>query len=467
MDMHEDDGSINITPLINRFEQMLKQKDEWYFDVQEFEVISDFYFETARPAKAMKAAELASRQHPYCISFVARKAQVFTFTNELKKAQKQIQRLAEMDPEGLEHRLAQAAYHSKKEEHQEAIDCYQKALRIASFPEEIWPVLAMEYQIMGRYKMACKYLRRTLSENPRDELASYNIALCFDFLDQSEEGIRYFTQFTDQHPYSEIAWYHMGILYAKERDYENALKAIDYAILIDEFFTAAYYEKARVLERTYRYKEASEIYKASIENEGPTGYSYYKIGICHLKQHKPDKALIYFTKAIQEDSDMDEAYYELALLKDENQAGPESVYFINKALELCPENANYLYIAAEIHRRAGMLNEAELLYTKLIELGHIDPDIFIDYAELLFDLCEFDEGMEVLYQGVQLNPDSAEINYRLSGYLYTLQEEDEASIYFKKALKLDPDRRLFFFQLFPKLKHAPAVSELSRKYVSR
>lgn len=461
--MYEEEEFTDLNPLIDRFEDMLKKRELWFFDVQEFEAISDYYYQTGRLRKAIKAAEIASQQHPYCSTFVARKAQYFTANDNLKKARQELNKLESMEPESFDLFMAQATLFSKEGKHHKAIGLYKQAMKKADFPEDVWPIIAMEYQMSGNYEMAFKYLKITLEDNPDDEIAIYNIALCFDLLDKSGEGIKYFKKFIDKNPYCEIAWYHLGILSAKEKLYNDALQAIDYAILIDEFFTAAYYEKARLLERTYRYREAADTYLQSLEYEGPTGFSYYKIGMCYLNMHKDEKALTYFTKAIQEDPDLDEAYYELSLLKDEDKSGPESIYYINKALELNPDSADYLFVSAEIHRRAGLLNEAEIIYQKIIELGHIDPDVFIEYAELLFDLCEFEEGMDVLYQGVQLNEGSADMNYRMAGYLYILRESDEADIYFKKALELDADRKNHFFNLFPKLKSHSAIQRILGK----
>lgn len=470
--MYEDDeldeqNLERLMPLLDRFEKMLKRNEEWFFDVDEFELLSDYFYENGKVAKALKAVEIASIQHPSASSFIVRMAHYHTANNNIKRALETLKKLEEVEPDSFDLYMARATIYSKSGRHQRALNLYKAALKKTSFPEDVWPMIAIEYQVMGNFEMALKFLKLTLDVNPDDEIAIYNIALCFDLLDKGEEGISFFNRFTDRNPYCEVAWYHLAILSAKERMYEEALRAIDYAILIDEFFTAAYYEKARILERTFRYKEAAETYMESFEFEGPTGFSYYKIGLCYLNMLKSEKAESYLTKAIQEDPDLDEAYYELALLKDEHNAGSEAIYFIGKALELNDDNTDYLFTSADIHRRAGMLNEAEVIYQGIIEKGIIDPDVFIDYAELLFDLCEFDEGMEVLYQGVQLNPGSAEMNYRICGYLYTLQESDEADIYFKKALDINPERRQFFFELFPKLEQSPSINTILQNYAKK
>lgn len=456
----EDEEFLNLLELVDQFNQMLKNGNIHYFDIDQFEAISDYYYDLGKLNKALKAVELAAAQHPYHSNFYFRKVQYLTASNQVKEADIEIKKLEKSSGNSFDLHMARAGLQSKLGHHQKAIRHYKQALQNAEYPEDVWGLLALEYQLLGEYEKALKYLRLTLEENSQDEIGIYNIALCFDMLEQNEEGIKFFDRFINQNPYSEVAWYHLGILHAKQKEFDAATKALDYAILIDEYFSAAYFEKARIQEKVFKYKEAIETYKATFETDGHTGYSYYKIGLCYLKMHNHKKAISYFTKAIHEDDDLDEAFFELALLKDEDREWSEAIYFMEKALDLDPENIDYMSIGADIYKRAGRLDEAEVLYEAIIELGITEPGIFIDYAELLFDMCEFDNGMEILYQGVQQNPKSAEAHYRLAGYLYTLQESDEADIYFRKAINLNSDRRLNFFELFPKLKNHPSIQSI-------
>lgn len=466
--MYEEDDLTHLDPLINRFEKMLTEDQVWFFDVQEFELISDFYFERGQITKALQAAQFGADQHPGNSSFVMRKTQCFTATNKFKKAHSELNQLESLNPESYDLYMAKGALLGKQSRHEEAIVVYKKALEKAEFPEDVYPIIALEYQIIGDFENAYIFLHRTLSLNPDDEVALYNIALCFDILDKTQEGIKYLLAFTDENPYNETAWHHLAILYARTEDYHEALRAVDFAILIDEYFTAAYFEKGRILEKTFQYQKAVETYCECLEFDAPSGFIYLKIGMCYLMMHKDDKAISYFTKAIAEDNDLDEAFYELALLHDEKQSFQESVYNIDQALKIDDQNYDYLIAAARIYRRAGHLNEAELLYKKMVEsLFYFEPEVFIDHAELLFDLCEFDTGMEVLYQGVDECPESATLHYRLAGYLYTLRESDEADIYLKKALKLNEDRLYKFFELFPQLRKHDGIEAIVKQFRAR
>jgi tetratricopeptide (TPR) repeat protein len=101
-------------------------------------------------------------------------------------------------------------------------------------------------QTSNKLEAAIKHYKLALEIYPEDEIAIYNIALCFDSLGKVEQAIAYFNQFIDQHPYSELAWYHLGITYSKDEQFEKAITALEYSLLVDEYFVASYYEIARI-----------------------------------------------------------------------------------------------------------------------------------------------------------------------------------------------------------------------------
>jgi hypothetical protein len=52
---------------------------------------------------------------------------------------------------------------------------------------------------------------------------------CYEFLDQNLDAIAFLNTISIK-TYSEIAWHQMGRLYYGVEDYENAIRAFDYAI---------------------------------------------------------------------------------------------------------------------------------------------------------------------------------------------------------------------------------------------
>ena len=62
--------------LLNRWEDMLKNKKKYFFDVFEFENIIDYYIDIDKANNALNAINLASEQHPSSINIQLKKAQV-------------------------------------------------------------------------------------------------------------------------------------------------------------------------------------------------------------------------------------------------------------------------------------------------------------------------------------------------------------------------------------------------------
>ncbi len=191
------------------------------------------------------------------------------------------------------------------------------------------------------------------------------------------------------------------------------------------------------------------------------------MGICYLHLHKDKKAESHFYKAIKEDPDLEEAYYELALMKDEEKEWDEAVFLINKAVELDFENWKYQQVSALIHHRAGRLDEAKIIYSDLIKTGYFESDTFIHYAELLNDLCEFEEALKALVDGIKKLPSAASLYFHLAGFLFIQGREVEGAIQLHDALDLYPEGKLFFLDLFPILIDHPKVTEILKKSIKR
>lgn len=191
----------------------------------------------------------------------------------------------------------------------------------------------------------------------------------------------------------------------------------------------------------------------SFEHDEPSGFGYFKIGNCYNDLDDIKKAILYYTKAIQNDPELDEAHMELALLYDDEGKMHQALYHAEMASKLDPENADYLLYKAEIYAHAGLLDEAIEYFNDLLDLGLSAPEIYSEYAEVLFDMEEVEQGMDLLYKGIELNPEDVELRCRLGGYLWALNEFDEARIYLKQALDIDPNCGLVFFDLFPKFEN--------------
>lgn len=90
--------------------------------------------------------------------------------------------------------------------------------------------------------------------------------------------------------------------------YIEALTAFDFAVISDDSFIGAYFEKGKVLEKLGRYNEAIENYESTISREDPTSYAFLRLGKCHEKLGNFDLAKYYYYHTVHEDPLLDKGW---------------------------------------------------------------------------------------------------------------------------------------------------------------
>ena len=234
----------SISQLIERYENMLNGHTQLFFDSHEFEDIADHYIDKGLLGEAMGSMDLAFKQYPFSANFLIKKGQILTILERLPEAEKVLERAESLEPSNPDLHIAKGSILSKKRKHQQALKHFQKAQTLSENVMDVFPFIAFEYQCLGKFNDAIKYLSSFLEEEPEDDIAIFNIAYCFERTDSYNEAIDFFKKLTEKAPYCEIIWYQLGLFLNKTKDYNQAVWALEYAILIDECFTAGYHEKA-------------------------------------------------------------------------------------------------------------------------------------------------------------------------------------------------------------------------------
>ena len=458
--MNHKSGENKIAKLISRYENMLNNNTQSFFDSHEFEDIADHYIEKGLLGEAMGSMEMASSQYPFSANFLIKKAQILTILERLPEAEKTLDIAESLEPSNPDLHIAKGSILSKKRKHQEALQHFHKAQNFSESPIDVYPFIAFEYQCLGRFQDAIKYLENFLNNEPEDDIAIFNIAYCFERLDAYNDAIDFFKNLIEKSPYCEITWYQLGLFYNKIKDYKQAIIALDYAILIDECFTAGYHEKARSLTQLGKTKEAINTYLLTFAFENATGYTYLKIGLCYKELSSYKQAIRYFTKACHEDPQLSEAWMEIGLCYEATGSIEEGLHYIKKAVNLSPDDLEYLYIQTKIHYKTGLYNEAELGYNKLIKLGCESPIIWMEYANLMKKLNVTKEAISLLKRGLEQNKNHSELLVRLGAYLFLDGQEDMARKYLHMANTINPEIKTHLFKHIPSLQNNDDFNKL-------
>ncbi len=434
---------------LSKFESMLKTNNVYFFDSTEFEEIIQHYLDSGRQTLAHKAINLGLEQHPGSVSLKILLAELFIYEDKFDEADIILTALHAIEPHNEEVYIQKATIFSKRDQHQKAIDSLKIALVYTDDKVDVLSMIGMEYLYLDKFDDARLSFAKCLDVDFEDYSSLYNVIYCFDMQNKHKEAVTYLEKIIDQDPYSEVAWHQLGRQHYILEEFSDALRAFDYAIIIDDQFIGAYLEKAKTLEQLNFYQEAIQSYLITNELEDPTAFSYFRIGECYKKLHKNELSIQFYKKSVKEDPLLDKGWIAITNAYCEEENYQKALYYINKALSIDEANTMYWRRYAEINLKLDFFKEVIKAFYNCIEYGDSNLDIFIGLADVLNFIGEFQEASAVLIKANRLYPDTSEIIYRLSCVYYILGEDGKAEKLLRKGLEIDFEYHEVIKELFP------------------
>jgi tetratricopeptide (TPR) repeat protein len=447
MQLSNEEEDYNLS--LSKFESMLKTNKVLFFDSEEFEEIILHYLDMGKAALAKKALKLALDQHPKSTGLKLVQVEMLVFDEKLDIAEKLLNELYAIEPNNEEIYIQKANICSKRDQHEKAVEFLKIALKFTDDYADVYNLIGMEYLFMDNLELAKESFIKCLEEDLEDQSALYNVVYCFEFLDQNLEAIAYLNKYIDKNPYSEIAWHQMGRLYYGVKDYENAIRAFDYATLIDDEFLGAFMERAKAFERLNRYEEAIESYNRTIELDDATSYALLRIGKCHEKLGNTVLALKYYNETVHEDPLLDKGWIAITDFYLRQKNYQKALFFVNKALAIDNQNRLYWKRYATINKEMNFFEEAEFGFRKAVEFGDTGLDTWLFWVDILQFLGEFESAIQTLLQASEYFPEENEIEYRLAGLYFMIQDNTKAKFHLSNGLRLKFDNYILIEDLFP------------------
>ena len=430
---------------------MLKTNSFLFFDSNEYEEIIVYYIEIGNIFLAKKAISLALKQYPDSTILSLLHIEVLLLNNEVVKAEQIALKIYEIDPLNPEILIQKAKIYSKKKNHIKAIELLEEIKENSDLYYDALSLIGKEYLFIDDFENAKNIFIKCLKQDDFDYSILNNILYCFDSIGDSKSTIKYLNSFLETNPYSEIAWHQLGKEYVKDKRYEEALSAFDFAIISDDSFVGAYIEMAKILEKLNRINEAIEKYEISIGINQPTTFALYRIGRCHYKLGNNDLALSYFIQTIEEDPIHDKAWMSIAIIYYNKNDFNESKNNLLKALEIDSDKIKYWELYAKINVKIDNFEEVELAIKEILSLGKLDVNTLTFLTQTLIKIPKNESLIKGLLKSINLFPKSAEneINYLLSAIYFKILDNENAISHLKKAYFYNPAKYNYFKKLFP------------------
>jgi tetratricopeptide (TPR) repeat protein len=457
-------GDEEMLEAVSRFENMIRNKTNAYFDIEEFEDIIDYYIGNDDYNSALRATDLASRLHPSSTAIQLRRIQLLVDRGNPVEAFRLLERIEIIEsknPDVLFLKGKLLLYLNKPEE---AKKLFRRSLDYSfTNHDEILLEIASVFDQFLYFELAAEYLTEAHMINPENKEVLYELAFSYEKMGKSLESIPFYNLFLDKEPFSETAWFNLGFNFNRLERYPEALEAFDFAIAINEGFAAAWFNKGNSLANMGRYTISIEMYQEFIRLEGENDQVLYYIGECYEKMEQFTEAGSYYQKSIDLNPLFADGYFGLSMIAFQSGQIMESTMYIDHAISIDEENSEYWFLKGKIEQKSEDHFGAALYFHKATQFDKQDTEAWFLQAWSLYRSGPVKEAIRVINRGIRLNPEDADLQYHKSALLLIDGKLQNGLNCFKKGWKFDSSLFGDLFEFYPELAGHDALLTLIDK----
>ncbi|PZU86528.1 MAG: hypothetical protein DI529_08475 [Chryseobacterium sp.] len=437
--------------LAKKFEEMIENNEEFYFDTEEYVEIIIYYLELGDFSYAEMAVNHALKIHPNSLEVKTKQLEVFLELERYTKAKELIDELHQSSLEETDFLVCCAKYYSNLGNPKKSIEYCLKALELQEEENFLHNFVADEYVNLDDPFNALKHYTSALEHDPYDDYSLENVMVCYNKLNRPQEALDFLNQYLDKFPFSETAWYEYGQFFFNKKNYDEAIRGFDYILAINSGAVGVYANKAACYEAMSEWDKAIAVYEEMLDLEYTKAFTFYKIGLCYKEAKKLVPALTSFQKSLREDPQFYLAMMEQSQIYEDMGNPKEALYFAQEAVALNEGNLEYQKRLAFLYITCGEYEESLTCLKKLIES---EPTRFYNwyaYSEVLMLIGEYEEAVTVLEKALKAHP-RAELYYQLSNCYFNLKNDSEGIAKLEKALELDSTLSKDMQQKYPFIK---------------
>jgi tetratricopeptide (TPR) repeat protein len=439
-----------IKQVIQRFENMTRNNENYFFDVIEFETIIDYYLESNNPVRASEAAALASSQHPNSVSIQLRKARVLLDKGKAVEAIRILKKLEVIEPGNHEIFVVKGTALGILGDINGARKMFDLALtRDSEETANILFSITSVLQNLNYYDQLIPYLRRLIDLEPGFHAHLYDLAYAYEKIQDYENSIKYYREYLEEEPFSDSAWYNLGIIYNKLEQHHNALEAYDYALAVNNQNTFALFNKANILSNIDLFDEAIPVYHEYLEYEPESVDAMTYLAECYEKAGNMTLASKYYHEAIDLAPEFADPWIGLGIVAMNLGEIDRSLGYLKKALKLDNVNPEIWYLMGKIQIRKGDSNAALRCYKEALKIDTSYDEAWADLGRIIIDDGIISRSLPVLEQSLKVTGDIPGIHYLLASFYLQSGEPQKAYTHLSKAINLARELYYEFRNLFP------------------
>lgn len=391
--------------------------------------------------------------------------------NKLEDAYTCVQQELAADPKNGYAYLLLGRMYYKNSDYGEALSNFDKALKYIPKKDKDYVALthawkAFIYRVMDEYDKAFAEYTVAIKMTPKDvDYYDNRGELYYDLKDYASAEADY-KKIMELEPANTLGYMGLGRNMIATEKYAEAIPYFDYAIKLDSSFGQAYAFRAQCYVALKDWNKATDDLISALESNNSKAFSlmqeltgeafdtfsaklrlksikepnnalwHYDNGVIHEHWEKYAKAIEYYKKAM--DVDAHSIYAErIATCYNSINKYAEALKWVDKAIELNPEDADLNHLKSRIKYESGNAEEAIAEIEKYIKKN---PEYFGGYYQKGFyedNSGKTDDAIEDYSLAIALEPDYA-YSYLGRADMYMLKgRTEEARADYHKVIELD------------------------------
>lgn len=425
---------------INKFEMSQVTGELAYFSSEEFESLIDYFLTMDEVEKAIEAIKMAQKIYPFDTFFFCRRAEIYIEQNNPNKALDVVNKGMLINPFDGDLVSLKGKILLELNRFKEAKETFIKAIDFCEDKASIYIDLIDLAVKTEDWQIIAHYLDKVLDEALANPTLLYDLKFQLENKDTFEYAKSFYNAYLDQDPYSSVAWFQLGCLYEINEDYVNALKALEYSTLTDDFHAEAFFHRGICYKELNNFFEALEMFEKVVEIEGDDPYALYEIGNCYLELDLIDQAQKYFKEIVKTYPFMGEAWYGMGLSYVQDSQSKKAIFYLEKAVDLETENVEYTMELALAYAETEQFAKAEKIYEDILKNDDAPfEEYYIDKSWLYLFQQKHSIALDVIEEGLSFFPEEGNLLFRKVIIQFLLGRKKEALNAFQKAMLIAPD----------------------------
>lgn len=313
------------------------------------------------------------------------------------------------------------------------LDNAEKRSRVQKQMEQLRPALSA----IALHETVSAY-QRALADAPDDWVLHYNLARLQQKLGDFAGAAESCRQVVRLLPHCSEVHAQLGVLLARQGQFDEAIRRFDIALRIDPGSVAAINGRGLAMARTGLYDAAIREYQRALKLDPASGETHLNLGMALSAQGKHEEAKRHFRKALERRILKADAMVTLGKMCFSLGWISEAITNFTDALRLEPTHAPAHFYLGGVLASAGRRAEAQAHYAEAVRL---DPELAEAHLGLGIELGRQGHDLKAIEhfaEAVRLMPNLIEARLNLGIALNKQQRFNEAVQQFQEALRLDP-----------------------------